>query len=160
MQLKNRIKKTVISCVLLLAGVSVYAEPLSPVGRWKTIDDETKKLRSIVQIWEQEGQLQGKIEKIFYRPDEKVNELCDKCPAPWHNQKKIGMTILWGFIKSKDNPQQWIDGKILDPKTGKIYRCQMTLDESGKELRVRGYIGMPLLGRTQQWLREEFTSPQ
>lgn len=134
---------------------AAYANHLTPVGKWKTIDDETKLPRSIVHIWDENGQLKGKVAKIFLRPGEQFNELCDKCPDAWHNQKKVGMTILWGFTQNPKNLLQWINGKILDPKTGKIYQCQMTLTETGGELKVRGYIGMPLLGRTQKWLREQ-----
>lgn len=155
MRLFKQLKRLVITGFCILCCSYAYASDLSPIGKWKTIDDETKLPRSIIQIWEEEGQLKGKIEKIFYQPNEEIHELCDKCPAQWHNQKKVGMTILWGFTQSSTNPLQWSNGKILDPKTGKIYQCQMTLAESGTELKVRGYIGLPLLGRTQQWLRLE-----
>jgi len=149
------ILKRIMVVAVFLGSVSVaYANDLVPIGKWKTIDDETHLPRSIIQLWDDNGQLKGKIEQIFYQPGEQINEICDKCPDDWHNQKKIGMTILWGFTQNPNNQLQWINGKILDPKTGKIYQCQLTLTETGKELKVRGYIGIPLLGRTQQWLRQ------
>lgn len=150
----NILKKVMIVAAFFFSVSAVHANSLVPMGEWKTIDDETNVPRSIIQIWLDKGQLKGKIKHIFYQPGEQINELCDKCPDEWHNQKKIGMTILWDFTQNPDNPLQWINGKILDPKTGKIYQCQLTLTETGQALKVRGYIIIPLLGRTQQWLRQ------
>lgn len=154
----NFLTKLMLFMTMMLVMAAVNAEALSPLGKWRTIDDKTHQPRSIVELWMEQGQINGKIEKIFSQPDEQINPLCDKCPEPWHNQKKIGMTILWGFTQNPGNPLQWINGKILDPKTGKIYRCQITLTEDGDLLKVRGYLGLPLLGRTQQWLREPLSA--
>ncbi|CAM4454898.1 MAG: hypothetical protein LEGION0398_MBIBDBAK_00054 [Legionellaceae bacterium] len=149
----NTLKKGLIFISLLSMVSAGYANPSSPIGKWKTIDDKTHQPRSIVDIKENQGTLEGKIEQIFTQPNEDFHELCDKCPGKWYNQKKIGMVFLWGFSQSPKNPLQWINGKILDPKTGKIYECQLTLSKTGKQLKVRGYIGIPLFGRTQKWLR-------
>ena len=62
------------------------------------------------------------------------------------------MTILWGL---KDEGEAWKGGQILDPDNGKTYRCKMTVSDDGRELDVRGYIGISLIGRTQTWLRVE-----
>lgn len=137
----------------LFASVICCADQLSPVGVWKTVDDETGKARSIVQISEENGKLQGKIQKVFYRPGEGPQDVCKKCTGVFHNQLILGMTFLWGMEKEKGKENVWGNGRILDPNNGKIYRCQLTLSPDGKKLAVRGYLGVLLLGRTQHWYR-------
>lgn len=144
-----------LSLLILGNAALAYADNSSIVGKWLTIDDETNKPRSILQIWEENGEYKGQIKHIYYREDEPRHGLCEKCPGHWHNQPMIGMIILWQLVKNPENPEQWIKGRILDPKTGDIYHCQMTLKDPGKTLDARGYIGMPLLGRTQKWIRQE-----
>lgn len=129
----------------------VFADITSPVGVWQTIDDKTNKPRSIVQIWQQDNELRGKILKIYYQPGEGEKDVCKKCTGVNHNKPILGMTIIWGMSKQDDD---WKGGKILDPKNGKTYSCKMTLIEGGQQLKVRGYIGTPLLGRTQIWIRQ------
>ena len=122
----------------------------SPVGTWQTIDDASKKPRSVVTIWEDGGKLYGKIDKIFYKPGEKEDPLCDKCEGERHNKPVIGMTFMWDLEKDDD---EWNGGKILDPDNGEIYKCYVEVQEGGKRLKVRGYVGFALLGRTQYWQR-------
>ncbi|MEQ1723318.1 MAG: DUF2147 domain-containing protein, partial [Pseudobdellovibrio sp.] len=116
------------------------------------IDDETKKPKSIVEIFEQDGVLYGKIEKLFRGPDEDQNPKCDKCSGDKKDQLIIGMQILNGL--KKDNDTKWSGGEILDPNNGKTYSCKVELIEDGKKLKLRGFIGFSLLGRTQVWERE------
>lgn len=130
----------------------VMAQTASPVGVWKTIDDVTGKERSIVRIVEVNGELQGTVEKIFERPGDDPDHLCDKCKGELKDKPVIGMTILWGL---KDKGDVWKGGKILDPDNGKTYSCKMELAEKGRELNVRGFIGISLIGRTQTWYRVE-----
>lgn len=144
----------IAALLALMIGLSnnlVAAEAASPVGLWTTIDDETDAPRSIVEITEVNGELQGRVTKIFYRPDEKPDPVCDKCDGARKDQPIIGMTFLWGMKKDGDG---WAGGSILDPKNGKIYNAKMSLQDDGKRLRVRGFIGTPLLGRSQTWLRQ------
>ncbi len=128
------------------------AQTTTPVGLWKTIDDATGKARSHVRIEEINGELQGAVEKIFPFPGDDPENLCDKCKGERKNKPVVGMTILWGL---KDEGGVWKGGEILDPDNGKTYRCKMTVSEDGRELDVRGYIGISLIGRTQTWLRVE-----
>ena len=141
----------VVSAVAILSPPAGSADLQSPVGRWKTIDDETNAERSIVEITQVGDELQGRILKIFYRPDEKPDPVCEACEGERKNQPIVGMTFLWGL---KPDSGDWAGGAILDPKNGKIYNAKASLDEGGQKLRVRGFIGTPLLGRTQIWLRE------
>ncbi len=124
----------------------------TPVGRWRTIDDETKKPKSIVAITEDDGKLEGRIEELLDPDRPEPDPVCKKCDGERKNQPIRGMTILWGVKKSGDT---WTGGKILDPNNGKVYRVNLTPSDDGKKLTVRGYVGIALIGRTQTWLREE-----
>jgi uncharacterized protein (DUF2147 family) len=105
-----------------------------------------------VRIWEKDGKLYGKIEKLFRAADEDQDPVCDKCEGKKHNQKIIGMTILWDLEQDDD---EWSGGQIMDPNNGKTYKCYIALEEGGKKLKVRGFIGFSLIGRTQYWHRVE-----
>jgi uncharacterized protein (DUF2147 family) len=134
-----------------LTSLNILAQDASPVGLWKTIDDHTGKPKALIRITENNGELRGKIEKLFLDIGEK-NPKCDKCEGAQKDQPIIGMTILSGM---KQEGTEYGDGQILDPANGKVYKSKMSLADNGKKLNVRGYIGMPMLGRTQTWLREE-----
>ena len=136
---------------ILILTWSVYAADSSPLGLWKTIDDNTGQRRGLVRIREVNGQYQGKVEKIFPKPGEPQNPNCEKCEGSRRNQPVMGMTILWGLTKQGDEYQ---GGEILDPENGKIYRARMKLIDNGQKLDVRGFIGFSLFGRSQIWLRE------
>jgi uncharacterized protein (DUF2147 family) len=125
------------------------AAELSPAGLWRTIDDKTGRPRGIVRIYEQNGQVFGKIESSLLAVEAK--EICDRCPGERKNQPFIGMVILTGMKKSG---AEYNGGEILDPDTGWVYRCKMRLTENGKKLILKGYLGISLLGRSQTWLRE------
>ena len=136
----------------MISLTSVHAETQTIAGKWKTIDDETGNLKSIVLIWEDNQVFSGKVEQLFRKPDEEQNPICDKCTDDRKNQPVLGMTILKDLVE-KDG--EWSGGTILDPKNGKVYRCFLKLEDNGKKLKVRGYIGISLLGRTQVWERAE-----
>ena len=141
------------AAVLALAAPSLHAQaPASPVGLWKNIDDETKQPKALIRISEKDGVISGRIEKIL---TDKTDAVCDKCTDDRKDQPVQGMTIVTGIRRNAEQPDLFDGGSILDPNNGKVYRSQMRLTEGGKKLEVRGYIGLPLLGRTQTWLREE-----
>lgn len=124
----------------------------SPAGRWKTIDDETGKTKSIVVIREEKGKLYGTIEKVLDSDQPGPNPLCIHCEGDLKNKPENGLQIMRELKRDGD---QWSGGQILDPHNGKIYRCYISLEDGGKKLKVRGYIGFALLGRTEYWLRVE-----
>ena len=125
----------------------------TPFGLWKTIDDETKQEKSYVRITEGGGGLIGKVEKII--DPAKQDEVCDKCTDERKGQRKLGMTIVRNVKKNAEQPDLWDNGDILDPNNGKVYRVLMKPIDGGRKLEVRGFIGLPLLGRTQTWIRIE-----
>ena len=135
-----------------LAASFAWAQEVSPVGVWKTIDDQTGKPKSLIRISESNGELRGRVEKLFREAGEDPNPKCDKCEGALQDQPIIGMTILTGM---KKDGAEYKGGSILDPASGKVYKSKMSLAENGKKLDVRGYIGVPMLGRTQTWLRAD-----
>lgn len=137
----------------LVAGpmVALAAEFTTPVGTWKNIDDKTGQAKALIQITESGGKLEGKIIKVL-KSDDGPNPVCKECDGERKNKPVEGMTIMWGLSKDGD---EWNGGQILDPKNGKIYKAKMSLDDGGRKLNVRGYIGFSLMGRSQVWLRQE-----
>lgn len=125
------------------------AQATSPVGLWKSIDDETKQPKALIRIAEQGGVLVGKIEKIL---TDKADAVCDLCPDDRKGKPVQGMTILTGLKKDGD---EWTGGEVLDPNNGKIYKARAKLVDGGRKLDLRGFVGIALLGRTQTWLREQ-----
>ena len=124
----------------------------SPVGRWQTIDDETGKPKSVVQIQQAaDGSLNGEVAEIL-RSEQGRNPLCTACEGERKDKPIAGMTILWGL--QPDGEGVWSGGTILDPAKGKTYRAKVTLLEGGDKLEMRGYIGIEALGRTQTWVRQ------
>lgn len=116
-------------------------------GKWKTVDDITGKENGIVEIYEKGGKIFGRIIEIF-DSDHRFRK-CDKCEGEDKNKPYLGLVIIKGLSKAGNIYE---NGKILDPKIGKLYHCKIALE--GKEkLIVRGYIGIPLFGRSQTWYR-------
>jgi uncharacterized protein (DUF2147 family) len=123
----------------------------SPLGRWKTVDDITGKVKSIVLIWEQNGKLFGKVQKLVNPDPKNPNPRCEDCSGEQKGKPVVGLQIMQNLSKDGDG---WSGGTILDPATGKIYKCLVSVLDGGAKLKVRGFIGVSLLGRTQYWLRE------
>ena len=121
----------------------------SPIGKWKTIDDNTNKEKSIVEIYQVNGKLHGKVVKVYPDPGEDPNPICDQCKGDKKNKPVVGMEIMWELEK---DGSEWGDGSIMDPENGKTYDCYIEL-VSNEKLKVRGYLGFSLLGRTQYWYR-------
>jgi len=134
----------------MLALSSLAFAQTSPVGTWTTIDDKTRKPKSVVEIYEaRDGTLNGRVIEIL-QSERGPNPMCDKCTGANKDKPVKGMVMLWG-VKQKGG--SWEGGKILDPATGKIYSVKMTPIEGGKKLDVRGFMGFSLLGKTQTWVR-------
>lgn len=148
--------------LFLFAALSsiASAEEVSPVGIWKTIDDVTGKPKAIVKVWESpDNKLYGKILKILPRPGVDIAAVCKNCKGPLHNQPITGMVFLGDLKRSKNNNDvEWSGGQILDPKSGKTYHCSLHVANNGQKMNVRGYLGLPLFGRTQTWERESDTT--
>lgn len=138
----KRIAFLFISIVFAVSGTFAQGNVL---GKWKTIDDETGKMKSIVEITKEGGKLYGKI--IELSPGSDVNKLCTECTDDRKGKKILGMQIISG-LEIDDDVWEADDG-ILDPENGKLYDVKIW--EEGGKLQVRGYIGF--LFRTQEWIR-------
>ena len=126
----------------------------TPAGLWKTIDDETKKEKSLIRVTEAGGVFTGKLEKLL-DPSAKPDAVCDLCSDDRKDKPIVGMTLIKNVKQSDSDKGRWDGGEILDPNNGKTYKVRLTPGEGGKTLAVRGYIGAPMLGRTQTWVRDE-----
>ena len=146
-----RTKKSVLLMIVLtlLAAPLVSFAQSSAEGRWKTIDDETGKVKSIVEITEAaNGTLQGTVVEVL-QSDRGPNPTCDKCKGANKDKPIKGMTILWDLKKDGD---QWSGGTVLDPAKGKTYKSKIELLDGGKKLGMSGCIAF--ICRQQVWVRE------
>jgi uncharacterized protein (DUF2147 family) len=146
-------KRLLLALAATLAVAGAHAQA-TPAGLWKTIDDSTKKERSLVRIVETDGVVSGKLEKLL-DPEAKQDAVCDECSDDRKGQPLVGLSIIRGAKKSADTDGLWDGGTILDPANGKTYKLRLKPIDGGKKLEVRGYVGAPLFGRTQTWIRVE-----
>ncbi len=139
-------------CVVALTFVgtaSIAAAELGPEGLWKTTDDHTGKPRGMVRIYQANGALYGRVESTL-DPAE-ARQVCDLCTDERRNKPVVGMIVMRGLRK---NGGEYNGGDILDPDTGSVYRCKFRIEDQGRKLIVRGFIGFSLFGRTQTWTRQ------
>ena len=141
-------KSLIATAVLGLFALSAQAQ-MSPVGLWKTIDDETKAPKALVRITEANGVVTGKIDKLL-AADAKPDAKCDKCEDDRKDKPIVGMEIIRDVKKDDD---VWAGGTILDSAKGKVYKTRLKPVDGGKKMEVRGYIGF--FYRTQVWERVE-----
>jgi len=148
--METNLRRAAWPALLFLTAVGgEFAAGPSPAGRWKAVDDKTGVARGIVRIYEDHGALFGKIEAAL-KPKE-AEEHCDLCTDDRKGKPIIGLVVLRGLRKQGD---EYGGGDILDPDTGIVYRCRLRLLDEGKRLLVRGYVMVPILGRSQIWIRE------
>jgi uncharacterized protein (DUF2147 family) len=143
--------RTLVALVFasLLASLS-FAAP-SPVGTWKTIDDETGQPKSLVEIYLDGDELKAKIIRLLNSDTPIDEQICDLCKGAKKNAPYAGLEIMWGLTEDGD---EWNGGKILDPANGKEYKVFLKVSDDNSSAEVRGFIGFALIGRTQTWHRE------
>ena len=127
----------------------ISSAPIGSADTMQTISDTDGKVTSEVRIVDAAGVLSGAVEKALVQSTEPN---CDQCTDDRKGKPKVGMQIIRD-AKKVDGKDVWEGGNILDPNNGKIYKLRLTPVEGGKKLEVRGYIGTPMLGRTQTWVR-------
>jgi len=143
---------SIVAAIGLGLVASIAHAQATPVGLWKSIDDNTKKERSLIRISEAGGVLTGRIEKAL-DPDAKPGAVCDKCVDERKDKPLIGMAIIRNAKQNADDKATWDGGDITDPDNGKTYKLRLKPVDGGKSLEVRGYIG-PFY-RNQTWVRVE-----
>lgn len=137
--------QTLLTFALLFALGAAFAQS-TPEGIWQTIDDETGQPKSHVEIYQKNGAYYGKVVKLLPAA---TTDKCIDCPGDKKDKPLVGLDILWDLKPYKD---YWSYGQIVDPKDGSVYKCSVWLEGSDK-LKVRGYIGVSLIGRNQEWQR-------
>lgn len=133
--------------ILLFISYSISAQTI--FGKWENRNEETNKVDSVIEVYEDKGKAFAKIIEITDKNNKNV--LCTKCSGKLKNTPILGMNILTGLEKDDD---EWSGGKILDPKNGKEYKCYIKLEDANK-LKLRGYIGFAAFGRTAYWYRKK-----
>lgn len=143
-------KKIIIGVILSALPVAVlHAHNTSPIGKWQVVNEEGRK-KAVVNITQD---LSGALRGTIIRLNEDEGAICDKCKGVQKNQPIEGMSVVWGLKKVGNN--KWAEGSVLDPSEGDIYKARAELIDNGAKLKLRGFIGISLLGRTQIWSRVE-----
>lgn len=143
-------RKTLFALAVALAAMPMLASAQqSPVGKWKTIDDETGKAKSIVEITQaSNGTLQGRVIEVL-SSDRGPNPTCNNCKGANKDKPVKGMTILWGL--RPDGAGKWAGGTVLDPAKGKTYKSKLEVKDGGKKLGMSGCVAF--ICREQTWVR-------
>lgn len=152
-------KKVALSAVALMVIICLIhvsfsaaeeaVQVLSPEGYWRTVPDDEGS-PSVIFIWIENGEAFGKVAKIYPKPGREPDPVCEKCEGELKGRPILGMTILKNLTQKNG---KWSGGAILDPNNGKTYKCYIEVAENGEKLKVRGFIGLTLLGRTQYWIK-------
>jgi uncharacterized protein (DUF2147 family) len=140
----------VASVFLVLAMGRVSAAEPTAVGLWEQVDEGSGKAESWFRITERNGVYDGTIVKIFFKPGEDQNPVCDKCEGADRGKPVMGLTLIKGMRRTGNHYE---GGTITDPRDGSVYRALMELSPDGQKLEMRGYLGISLFGRSQIWNR-------
>jgi uncharacterized protein (DUF2147 family) len=141
---------TIVAATYFVIGISrAVAAQSTPVGFWNTISDADGRSTAIVEIREEHGEYVGVVRGLLV-PADPEDSVCGKCSDARKGQRVVGMEIL-RHVRREGN--EWGGGEILDPENGKTYRARLKLEDGGKKLIVRGYIGFSVFGRSQIWMR-------
>ena len=139
--------KRTLYVLILFTFISYSIKAQSVLGKWHSMDPDTGLKESVIQVYQKEDKIYGKIIEILKEEDK--DKTCIECTGKDKNQPIEGLVIMRGLKKDGD---EWNGGQILDPKNGKLYKCYVALDGNNK-LKLRGYIGISLIGRTEYWYR-------
>ncbi|WP_233899795.1 DUF2147 domain-containing protein [Tenacibaculum piscium] len=140
-------KKLFLSILILMITTSMNSQSI--FGEWENRNEETNTVDSVIKVYEKDGKAFAKIIKITDENRQKA--VCDKCKGKRKNTPILGMNILTGLQK---DGKEWSGGTIVDPKNGKEYKCYIELENTDK-LKIRGYIGFAVFGRTAYWHRKK-----
>ena len=152
-------KKIAVILLLALNSPFTFAEEnsneiLDLSGKWKTIDDQTGFSRGDVLVTKNpDGTYSGKIIAIRPLPGKPLVSVCTKCKDDLKDAPFIGLRVISHFKQDPNKPLEYINGRMLDPLSGNVYRGKARLSSNGKRLILRGYIGVSMLGRNQSWVR-------
>jgi uncharacterized protein (DUF2147 family) len=140
-------KKVFFTALLFVLSITINAQTI--FGKWNSKNEETGNIDSIIEVYEKDGKAFAKV--IDIKGSERRKALCVQCEDENKNKPILGLNILTGLEK---DGEEWSGGSILDPRNGKVYNCYIKLVKSNK-LKIRGYIGLALFGKTAYWERAE-----
>ena len=156
--LNRMLIKAIVGFSIACASLTTFAASIE--GYWKSIDDRTGEQLSIVEIRKgADGTFRGKILYRYPVPGGVALTHCTKCPPPYTNKPILGLEILSGFREDPNKANAYIDGRVLEPTSGRIYKGKAVVTGEGKRLRMRGYMGVSALGRTVVWIRTDSANP-
>lgn len=142
--------------VLLVFAINIalpaMATETSPAGLWRSFNSGTKEPNALIRVTEVNGELTARVEKLFVPAGQDPNPICGHCEGERKGKPVQGMIILWGLKKDGD---VYVGGQVFEPFSGKSYKSKVSLKAGGAQLSVLGYIGLPMMGRSQVWEREK-----
>ena len=133
----------------ILVSITTFVNSQTIFGIWENRNEKTNTVDSYIEVYQKNKKAYAKIIEITDK--NKQNIACDKCEGLNKNKPILGMNILTGLKKDGD---EWSGGTILDPRNGKVYKCYIKLTNKNK-LKIRGYIGVSLFGKTAYWYRKK-----
>jgi uncharacterized protein (DUF2147 family) len=123
---------------VLLSVEPAFATETTVVGYWKHVNDETGETQSIFKLYERQGKLVGRIEKTFSTPESVAQKIASELSGTQKGNLVVGSTFFWGFVRDTEDPNKWVDGKVMDPADGRVYDAEAELSEDGETLKVLG----------------------
>ena len=139
---------------LMLCVVQSLSYATEITGTWKAIDDKTGYARADVEISKlNDGTYNGKVIRIHAIPNRPANTHCSKCSGALKDAPILGLSVLSGLKPNPQKKNEFINGSILDPLTGNVYKSKAKLNSHGNVLTLRGYVGTPIFGRTVSWVK-------
>lgn len=138
-------KKNLLTTFFLIAAFTTQSQNI--FGKWHSTNEDTGEVDSVIEVYKKNGKAFAKVIEI--KNPMRKNAVCDLCSEENKNKPVLGLNILTGLEK---NGEEWSGGKILDPRNGKVYKCYIKLENENK-LKIRGFIGFSLIGKTAYWTR-------
>ena|SRR6516162_7422289 len=154
-----RAKLSIATAALISLAVAAQSQTGAPsaaptaAGLWQAVDEDTKQPTGWFLISARDGVYSGILAKMFLKPGEDPNAVCDQCKDDRLNHPWLGLEIVRSMKQDAEHPEKFVDGTILDPRDGKVYKATMTVSPDGQTLTVRGYVGFSLLGKNVYWTR-------
>jgi hypothetical protein len=146
-----RVKLMALAAGVLMFALAMPAEAAGPtaVGLWEQ-SDPSGRVGGWFLLYENNGVYEGALARMFPKPGEDPNPICRKCKGDQKNAPSLGLVMIKGMQR---NGLEYENGTILDPRDGTVYKARMEVSPDGQELTVRGFVGIPLFGKSQVWKR-------